>query len=117
MLVQDRKDEIQICKISRRGKFEKIPLSEENEGLFPEADRLDFYRVASACETNRIPAWYVPSIQQQLHPVRITIKSPGKTIMEELAESYRERSDEDLELCRKFRKFEVGFVDIPDKEG
>jgi hypothetical protein len=103
MLVQDAKDEIQICRISRRGRIERIPLSEENEELFPEADRLDFYRVASMCEIHHIPAWYVPSIRRYLRPVQISITSPGKTLKAELIESYRERSDEDLELLRKYR--------------
>ena len=46
--------------------------------------------------------------------MRLSVVSPGKKLKNEMIESYRERHDEDLELGRKLRAFEVDLIAFKD---
>lgn len=117
MLVQDDK-EIPICRIDRRGRVEIVALDALEVELLSKEKPHELYQVITDCVNNHIPAWYFPVLKKsRSRRVRLSVVSPGKKLKDEMIESYRERYDEDLELGRKLRAFEVDLIGLEDKEG
>lgn len=94
----------------------RVPLETRAQANFLSREKLsDIYQVFTDCVKNRTPALYYPVPKEaQLRHVRLSVVSPGKKLKNEMIESYRERHDEDLELERKLRAFEVDLIAFKD---